>query len=347
MTIPEQAGPAGGRLRFVGVLVPLGLILTAGGLLIEHSASRVSVIRAAVDKAPDADRDGLVDGLEHRLGTSAADADTDKDGFSDAEEIARRSSPRSAQSLPEHGLPIDVGIVAYGEGSMLHALFVVYAADGSLGDKHLTLSALIGEHPVRIPSDVVSRLGSLHTVPASRRPGKLFLLDVPLLPRTVYAAGSLSLAASVAAPRTSLEASADTVDLIAMDEEIYLRLPWRRIGHAKLASENAPDSGSGGGAGETFDGGGATSTSVFLPAFIRENEDPGSATGSGGTSGSTSIPGQVCVQKTRPVGVAGGAIIYEVVSSECVDGWDGFCSTSCGGALGTISRGLDPVTYGG
>jgi hypothetical protein len=252
MTIPEQAGPAGGRLRFVGVLVPLGLILTAGGLLVEHSASRVSVIRAAVDKAPDADRDGLVDGLEHRLGTSAADADTDKDGFSDAEEIARRSSPRSAQSLPEHGLPIDVGIVAYGEGSMLHALFVVYAADGSLGDKHLTLSALIGEHPVRIPSDVVSRLGSLHTVPASRRPGKLFLLDVPILPRTVYAAGSLSLAASVAAPRTSLEASADTVDLIAMDEEIYLRLPWRRIGHAKLASENAPDSGSRLGRDERF-----------------------------------------------------------------------------------------------
>lgn len=346
MTIPEQAGPAaGGRLRFRGVLVPLALILTAGGLLVAYSASRVSDIRAAVDSSPDADRDGLVDGLERLLGTSAAHADTDKDGFSDTEEIARRSSPRSAESQPEHGLPIEVGIVVHSERSMLRAQFVLYVADGGLGDKHLTLTALIGERPVQIPAGVVARLGAFHSVPASRRPGKLYLLDLPIHPRTVYAAGCLSLSASVAAPRTSLAGSTDTVDLVVMGEEIYLRLPWERIGHTKLASENVPDAG--GGASETLDGGGATNTSVFLPAYDRESDGQGSGTGSGGQNGSSSIPGQVCVQKTRPVGVSGGSIIYEVVSSECVDGWDGFCSTACGGALGTTSRSLDPLTYGG
>jgi hypothetical protein len=204
---------------------------------------------------------------------------------------------------------------------------------------------MAGEHPVRIPADVMARLGEMRSIPASRRPAKLFLIDLPIKPRAVYAAGSLSLAATLA-QRSTLSASADAVDLIPLDGEIYLRLPWRRIGHAKLASEHVSGTG-GGGLSETFDGGGATSTSVFLPTFDPEHDDTSSASGSGGTSGSNAIPGQVCIQKTRPVGVAGGAIIYEVVSSECVDGWDGFCSTSCGAALGTISRSLDPVTYGG
>jgi hypothetical protein len=338
MTIPEHAEQAAeGWRRFGAVVVPLGLVMAAGGLLAGHSADRVSTLHAAVESAPDADGDGLVDSLEHCLGTSAGDVDTDGDGFTDAEEIARGSSPRWAQSVPEDSLPIDVGIVAHGDRSMLHALFVLFVADGNLGDKHLVVTALAGENPVQVPADVLARLGGLHGVRASRRPGKVFVLDLPIHPRFVQAADTLSLSASVAAPRTLQLGSADTMDLVEQDEVIYLRFPWRRIGHAKLASENTP---AGGGRSETFDGSGATGTSVFLPIFGPHADNPDTS-GSGGTSGSNAIPGQVCVQKTRPVGVSGGSIISEVVSSECVDGWDGFCSTSCGGALGTISRGLE------
>ena len=48
-----------------------------------------------------------------------------------------------------------------------------------------------------------------------------------------------------------------------------------------------------------------------------------------------------------PVGVSGGSVIHEVIVSECVDGWDGYCSAECAGGTGDLIRRADAVTFSG
>lgn len=325
-----------------GSWVPICLILGSAAWLSHDAAQPPQPLRAAASPALDTDGDGLVDVIEHQLGTHSRLADTDGDGLSDAMEIARGSSPRHADSLPKKQRPMDVGIVVHGIDEMLHLQFLVYSEDGNLRDKHMLVTAMAGRgRLVEVPVSALVRLGGLSVVERDARGGSLFLLDLPIHPRTVYGASSVSVSASVAAPATKLPGAADVLDLVNVEGTICARVDGTRL----MASSTG-----GGGQNVNINAGGAAQNtgSIFLPVFRPTGSDINNDTETpGGENPSTATPGQICVQRTMAVGVVGGAIVREVVSSDCEEGWDGYCSASCSGSVGDRFRSIDPVAFAG
>lgn len=320
-----------------GSWVPAALILGSAAFLGIDVARPAPPVAASVSYAPDTDGDGLVDIVELSLGTLVRCADTDGDGISDGEELARNSSPRRAFSHPRQR-PVDVGIIAHSYDRMVHVQLIVYSADGELRGKNIAIQALAGPEgrAVEIPASTLIRLGGLTSLPASDG-GTLFVLDLPVRPRTIYTSGSLSIAASVAAPLTGEPGSADVLDLVNIDGTICQRVDGDRVMSSALPSGDS-------GKDVVVDASGSAegTPSVFLPVFGPGLGDPVS-----GNTVSSSTPGQICVQQTVAVGVAGGSVVQEVVAAECVEGWDGFCSTACAGSVGDRVRTLDPITYSG
>jgi hypothetical protein len=326
-----------------GSWVPACLILGTAALLGHDVVQPPPALSASVSIAPDTDGDGLVDLVERQLGTRFDVADTDGDGVSDGEEIARGSSPRLAYSHPRQR-PVDVGIVAHSYQRMVHVQLFVYSADGELRGKNLVVNALAGDEGrvIQVPTSVLVRLGGLTSFPSGDEGGRVYVLDLPIRPRTIYTANTLTVSASVAAPSTRQPGTSDVLDLVNIDGTICQRVDSDRV--LSSSSLPDPDGDSGGGVSGTFDGSGGSRNmgSVFLPIF-----SPGGGQAGGPSTPSTSTPGQICVQQTAQVGISGGAVVQEVVGAECVDGWDGFCSPSCMSSVGTRIRSIDPVTYSG
>jgi hypothetical protein len=324
----------------------MGLILGSAALLAHDAAQPAPALNATASVALDSDGDGLPDLVERQLGTLIDGADTDNDGVKDGEEVARGSSPRMFHSRPRRGRAIDVGMVVHSRQSMLHMQLLVYTADGSLRGKNLVVNAFAGEEGrvVQIPTDVLVRSGGLTSFETEDATGEVFVLDFAIRPRLVYASGTMSVSASVAAPGSGQSGSADSIDLVVIDGMICQRLDGGEV----LAALQS----SGGGLSGTFDAsGGVTGAgSIFQPIY-----NPGTGTGGGGSinggggnsNPAVTVPGQVCVQRTETVGVSGGAVVQEVVTADCYDGWDGFCSPSCLGTVGKRIRTLDPITYSG
>jgi Bacterial TSP3 repeat len=340
-TVDATRAPIGRGARLRSLITPLGVLVGFAALLGRQIAAPAPALLASVDTNPDTDGDGLADRLEHQLGTLLRSADSDGDGYLDGEEVARGSCPTSASSIPETH-PIDVALAVHSRQAMLHVQLLIYARDGELKDKSLTVVALSNGHLVQLPAELFVRRGTLESIPGREPGSKLFIIDLPLSPRVVYAMQQFSLCASVAAPATHEPGEADTLDLFCFDDVICRRFS-RRLAEALQSNVLASTNQSG--ASGQFQGSGAQPTaSVFLPVYRPNADEPGS---DGGTVSSSGTPGQVCVQRTEPVGVAGGMIINEVVSAECVEGWDGFCSGDCEAGIGTLLRTIDPVTYSG
>lgn len=343
----QEAAMAGTETRIARLLrgswVPVCLILGSATFLGSDASKPVKLLNAQVSFALDTDGDGLVDVVERQLGTRIRSVDTDGDGISDGEEVARGSSPRLHHSVPRQR-PVDVGMIAHSHNAMVHVQMLVYSRDGELRGKNIVVSALAGEEGrlIQVPTSALIRLGGLSSFPASGG-GRVFVLDLPVRPRTIYAANSLSVSASVAAPSTGEPGSADVLDLINLDGTICLRVDSEIL----MNSSSLPAS-SRSGQSVTIDATGGTdnTSSVFLPIFNPgsgpEHEDPDQ-----GTAITTSTPGQICVQQTVQVGISGGGVIHEIVASECVDGWDGFCSSACANNVGGRIRTIDPFTYSG
>jgi hypothetical protein len=54
-------------------------------------------------------------------------------------------------------------------------------------------------------------------------------------------------------------------------------------------------------------------------------------------------PGAICYQQMQTVGTSGAVVTQEVVSADCVDGWDGSCPPGCADTVGTTSTTVDPL----
>ena len=108
-----------------------------------------TVAASPIDHA-DADADGLCDAQEQVLFLNQNQADTDNDGYSDLEELARHSEPNMVHSVP---LPstLNLGMSARGDSDRLVIVFAIYLGTLQPSDIQLSMGVLLGNRIGEIP----------------------------------------------------------------------------------------------------------------------------------------------------------------------------------------------------
>jgi hypothetical protein len=89
-----------------------------------------------------------------------------------------------------------------------------------------------------------------------------------------------------------------------------------------------------------------TSGSIYVPLLPSPDGSGNGGNGSGSGSGGAPVswePGEVCFQRSSTVGVDGAGTTNEVITAECVSGWDGFCPPGCSSTVGSTFRTVDPL----
>ena len=288
--------------------------LTVFGAVLAGVMTPRGELDAAELRARDADGDGLCDTQEEVLQTSVFAADTDKDGFIDTEEVARKTSAYSDQETP---LPagMDVGMVARGEGGSVHALVAVYVRGGNLRDKELGFGLVLGESVIEIPPEALLEDASVSIVPASDPADVLVVIDIPFSSQLVHSFGSLCFYATLSSQGQGAVAAAAAIQVVSVDGIVHWVMP---------AQNGIPGMGNRGATG---------AGSVYAPIPV-----------DGGSGGLPSewIPGEVCYQTTQVVGMQGGIVIQEVITAECISGWDSYCKPNCATSVGSTYTTFDP-----
>jgi hypothetical protein len=279
------------------------------GVMTPHGELLASELRAR-----DADGDGLCDTQEEVLQTAVFAADTDKDGFIDTEEVARKTSAYSDQETP---LPagMDVGMVARGEGGSVHALVAVYVRGGDMHNKELGFGLVLGDSVIEVPAESLLANATISIVPASDPADALALVDIPFSPELVRSFGSLCFYTTLSTQGQGTVAAAAAIQLVSVNGIVHWVMP---------AQGGVPGMGNRGTTG---------AGSVYAPIPV-----------DGGSGGLPSewIPGEVCYQTTQVVGMQGGIVIQEVISAECISGWDSYCKPNCATSVGSTYTTFDP-----
>lgn len=289
---------------------------------------------------PDADGDGIPAGLEFLLGTSPACTDTDYDGFSDLEEIARHSSPLSAASKPDLTKRLGVGVMVQSRTDGLHGLISVFMADTELRTKRLTIGFVNQERFTEFSHTFVAQNSTIQYFPSATTTGCVALIDLRFPASLVHGAGDIALFARAALPGAS-HGIADGAHLLSMAGLVV----WAMPAPAPILQHAGCSPSSGG----TPSGG-----SIYVPLLPGPSTGGGTGGGagggggSGGGSGGATIPltwdaGEVCFQRATPIGAQGATITNEIISAECVEDWEGFCPPSCSQSVGTTYRTVDPL----
>lgn len=258
----------------------------------------------------DPDRDGLVSAQEAVLGTNPTSWDTDGDGFSDAEELARKSSPLDATSTPGAGA-LDIGLTLRGQDGLLYLVAALYAETGGFQGTTLSFGVLAGERLVGLASHSFLAAGRIVVVPGSVPGSRVAVLEIPIHPASVHAIGELTFMAMIGRASTGTVVAADARTVHSEEGLLYLLQ-----GHVGMTSNMAQQS----------------PGSVYLPI------PPGGS----GDIPVTATPGEICFQATQVVGVVGPVLIQEVVSADCLSDWDAYCRPDCAGTVGDTFRAVDP-----
>ena len=146
--------------------VRAGVVLVAlFGALLLLMWPKGSISASPIDHA-DADGDGLCDGQEQVLSLNQNHVDTDNDGYSDLEEIARHSEPQMSHSMP---LPstLDLGLSARGDSNRLVVVFAIYLGTLQPNDIQLSMGVLLGNRMGDIPPWYFMRDAWMTTVPGN------------------------------------------------------------------------------------------------------------------------------------------------------------------------------------
>lgn len=263
----------------------------------------------------DADGDGLSDTQEQVMQTSVFKADTDGDGFVDTEEAARNTSAYSALETP---LPasMDIGMVARGEGGSIHSVVVIYVEGGNLHDKELGFGFVIDNNVIEVPTWYLLSTATITLAPASDPADALVLIDIPFSAQLVHSFGSLSIYATLSSQGQGAVSAAAAMQVVSVDGVVHWVMP---------AQNGIPGMGNRGGL--TGQG------SVYAPI---------PADGGSGGLPSEWIPGEICYQTTQVVGMQGGIVIQEVITAECISGWDSYCKPNCAASVGSTYTTFDP-----
>lgn len=274
---------------------------------------------------PDSDGDGVDDLLERVLNTLPQSADTDGDGWNDGIELARRSDPLVATDVPGPA----AGQLSVGFWSRTARLpgFVrtftfIYLPEG------YPSSGVELELAVLQPDGGILHLGDSYLAGPEARTRIDFLLvsgddealvmivGANLADTLIQSEGYMSAAAvawhgAASAPEAE-DRNNDAIDgfwlQLAPAGPILFRRP--------VVTPRA--------------GGGSSASAVYLP--IEPSAPP------------QGEPGQICFQKTVPVGYENGVVLSRVVTANCQDGWDATCTpTECAATLGDEYSTVDPV----
>jgi hypothetical protein len=306
-------------LDWVPPLSVLAVALT--GLVL--SVATQPALHAAGDVILDHDGDGLVDVLEGILGTKANSADTDRDGLSDAEELARNSSPLFIDSRPQSER-LSLGMSCYGMDGKLHGLIAVYLPNLNLHAMNFDFGMLVGERLAAIPDSYVLEKASIEILPSSNPLAMVALIDVPFGAEFVHMAGSVTFWASAGSVGSGIISTADVLHLLSIDGMVVMLMldPTEPPSSTVGMMQNATSSGAG---------------TIYMPLPLSEGDNPVNW-----------VPGEICVQQSSPVGSAGAVLTQEVTSAECHDGWEAACPPSCASSVGTTFTTIDPaVLIGG
>lgn len=263
---------------------------------------------------------GLPDQLELILGLDPDLADTDGDGFSDAEEFARGSHPARATSVPA-GNSIKLAMGAYESDGRVHVPVVLYFPDGNFRTGQFGLSILAGSSIVPVPLHEFRGGNPMQVLEASDPTGIVVILDPTVSSELVYSLGSFSLCATIADGGQYI--AADAINLAVVDGVILETVFTGYRGDISSAQVGA---GVGG---------------VYRPLT------PGTGAGGSPPPGAVWSCGQICSQTTVIVGVLGAVITQEVVAADCVDGWDAYCSPGCAATVGSTVKVIDPAVLVG
>jgi hypothetical protein len=289
---------------------------TDGASLKERGINLAPVtVRASGVNPLDSDQDGLTDAQEQVLGTSPFFADTDGDGFSDTEELARHSLPLDVKSVP---LPAttDIAMTARGENGSLRAVVVAYLGNGNLASHSIDIGLVIGRrifllNPTSyLPSSLFSQ------VPGAANGSSLLVLDVAINSALVGIRGEMSIFATLDSGTQAAVLGAASADLLMRDGVILLKQSSGTV--RRMVA---------------LPGGGTGFGSVYNP--IPPN--------GGGSIPSSWVPGEICYQASIVVGVAGGIITREVVGADCLDGYDASCRADCSSSVGEVFNTFDPI----
>jgi hypothetical protein len=273
----------------------------------------VRVLHAAGPPAggfADDDGDGLSNALELLLGLSPGSQDSDLDGYSDPEEIARDSLPLDSSSTPRGGAA-SVGLCVYQENSgPVRPVWVQYAGDGDFASKPLATGARVATTLRSVPTSFFSANANVKVVSGTTAGSLVKVFDGTFDPLHVTRFGSLSLYVTVSSQGQVV--AADAVNLIDRDGVI---VEFRLLPVLGVSSSGQP--------GVSYVQG------VYEP--ISSGAMPGEWR-----------PGEICAQNLAIAGTLGPVIIQEVVSAACESGWDAYCDPACPATVGTTVEVLDP-----
>ena len=301
---------------------PWALLLPAAALSVAGWAVGTrwepTPLKAQPWNGTDTDQDGLPDSQEVVLGTNPLLADSDHDGYGDGEEFALKTDPMNFADTPR-GLSLSIGMVARGEGSRTKIFTAILDPDGSMANNRIRFGVLLDG--VIYPLEFDVQRGSNTGQASGVKGGPLFLMEFEVPKRALKRHTEVTYFAAVGVPGVSTYASAAKVDLFKHDGVIIMR---DILTDPQLALD------------PNFTQTPGTTIHQPIPP-----DD-------GGGVPIDWEPGQVCYQETVIVGASGAVVSHEVISADCVDGWDTYCASDCAGTVGSSYQTIDTgVLLGG
>lgn len=278
------------------------------------SPSAPSRLSAMASGPRDEDSDGLLFRQERILETSPSAADSDLDGFGDAEELARKTSPVNALVYPQGGA-IGLGITARGDRDGLHALVAVYVPDSNYRGLDVKVGTLVGIRPRFVRQSYLDTHTQLEFVAGAGSSSTVALLDIRFPRSWVDATGHLTLFATVSLEGTGRTEAAASMDLFNVGGVVVLAMP---------DPSYVPPQGTAGSP--------QGPTTLYKPLTLANGEPPAGWT-----------LGEVCSQTSQTVMVGGAVVVHEISSAECQGGWEGACPPDCSSSVGSTFMTVDPV----
>jgi hypothetical protein len=269
--------------------------------------------REVIRPGSDTDGDGLINEIERMLGSDWRNLDSDGDGYWDAEEVARHSSPVDYGDVPSAG-PMSIQVATHAYDEQIHAYLVMYFPDGVLTGKVLEFGRYMRGTmaPYRVnPWNATST----HIYPSYTYGALVVVLELVVNPISLHSARSMSIYATLAGPN-GIVVAASSVNLVSVQGRI---LQFDISNHLRTGRAGGPISV------------GDTGTAFFT--YLSGGEPPGDW-----------VSGSSCVQMVATVGVEGAVVTQEVEEAACESGFDGSCSPGgCAATVGTTIQTIDPL----
>ena len=298
-------------------LFPWAAGLALMGFLVGGHLARPATVEAQFQPIGfDSDGDGLSDSLEGTIGLSPDRDDTDRDDWSDSEELARGSDPKDKSDVPSSD-KLDLSIDGYSEDGVFHLVVSIFTQGGLSQPHTFNLGLVYRGVPYALPPQIYLPVTDVRVVHARMLTDRVHILDIHIPQSVIDSLQDISFYAMATPEGAHAPTDADALN-ITMSQGIPFAL---------VSSGSVNPSGSLGPPA----GGSAGARGGFYQPLV-----PGSKVPQG------SQQGQVCVQRSRVIGTSGSGLQMQIEEAFCVEG-DGFCGGDCTSTLGKTFTVIDPL----